>query len=156
MRYLLLSTILYAGCANPLAPSAEFTYPRELQPVMALLDADPWIHPLIGEPTGRWVRRHVRAIEMSDRVAPHGALAHFESGRVLWNPAVTPNTQIVETMVSMLIHEARHLQGFRHTCANNNDRTIEEAGAYAVQILWLEHYGWLGQANDLRYYKIGC
>src|SRR5215207_4812004 len=103
-RWVVLLCVLCAGCGSPLAPSEphEFAYPPVLQPVLDYLDADAWTHPLLGEPTGQWLRRYVRAIELSGDAAPNAALAHYATNRVLWNPAITPQTQGVAIMAATL------------------------------------------------------
>jgi hypothetical protein len=47
-------------------------------------------------------------------------------------------------LVQLLMHEARHVAGFPHTCldASGNDATLEEGGAWAV-VYWF--YTWLPQ-----------
>jgi hypothetical protein len=57
----------------------------------------------------------------------------------------------------LLLHEARHAEGYRHTCPNEaNDRTLEEGGANAVELLWLEHVGQHDAAAILQRSRIGC
>ena len=66
---------------------------------------------------------------------------------------------LMNTLV-LFVHEARHNQGYGHTCAmiqngtpipNTNDRTIAEMGAWGVQYYldtWLANYSDPGFIND--------
>ena len=38
----------------------------------------------------------------------------------------------VDTLMILLVHEARHNEGYGHTCENGNDRTIAEMGSWGV------------------------
>jgi hypothetical protein len=52
---------------------------------------------------------------------------------------------LMDTMV-LYVHEARHNEGFPHTCANGqDDKTIAEKGAWGVQYYLLE---WLAQHSE--------
>ena len=44
--------------------------------------------------------------------------------------------------VQLLIHEARHAEGWLHTCANGDDQTLEEMGSWAL-VYWF--YRWLAE-----------
>jgi hypothetical protein len=49
------------------------------------------------------------------------------------------NNGLVHIMI-LFIHEARHNEGFGHTCTEGNDNTLEEMGAWSVQYyieIWL-------------------
>jgi hypothetical protein len=167
MKVLLVLAVLLSACAaSPVAPSQQpaFYYPPALQPVIALIDRDPWIHPLIGEPAGVWVRRYVRGIEIDPSLlnVPHGAQYHWERRVILWSPRELDTEfewRIME-LAGLLLHEARHGEGYRHTCPDGiRDRSMNEGGAFAVQILWLEHWNHShlnAIAGGYRQYFIGC
>jgi hypothetical protein len=54
-----------------------------------------------------------------------------------------PNAAIgLMNSVDLLLHEARHIGGFLHTCADGNDATLKEGGAWAV-VYW--YYIWLSE-----------
>lgn len=49
------------------------------------------------------------------------------------------NNGLVHIMI-LFIHEARHNEGYAHTCTDGNDETLEEMGAWGVQYyteMWL-------------------
>jgi hypothetical protein len=52
--------------------------------------------------------------------------------------------------VDLLLHEARHIAGFLHTCPNaeGDDATLDEGGAWAV-VYW--YYVWLSEHADSPY-----
>jgi hypothetical protein len=72
---------------------------------------------------------------------------------------------LMDTMV-LFVHEARHNQDYRHTCAmiqngtpipNTNDKTIAEMGAWGVQYYldtWLANYSDPGFINDPYYRQL--
>lgn len=159
MRPLPLALLLFAyGCSNALAPSEQgrFAFPPELAPVIDHIDADPWIHPLIGKPAGVWMRQHLRGIRM-DPSRVGGAVYEYKTGWVLWTPTDLPGTIEIDILASIVLHEARHGAGWRHTCRDTRgDRTMEEGGAQALQILWLERNGPHHWATYLRETRIGC
>ncbi len=54
-----------------------------------------------------------------------------------------PNAAIgLMNSVDLLLHEARHSDGFPHTCGGGDDATLEEGGAWAV-VYW--YYIWLSE-----------
>jgi len=58
-----------------------------------------------------------------------------------------PNAAIgLVHVVQLFLHEARHVDGYFHTCPDGNDASSEEGGAWAV-VYW--YYTWLAEhAND--------
>lgn len=164
MRVLILLALLLSACtSSPIGPSAQstFSYPPELAPVIELIDADPWIHPLIGEPSGQWARRYVRRIELDPALVSESLRAKYDhgSGVIYWSPQYTPtNSMSAQILAGLLLHEARHGQGYRHSCPNKAgaDRTVEEGGAVAVELAWLEHHALHESAAHLRRSAIGC
>lgn len=162
----LVVAMLASACGqSPFTPSgvepgAAFVVPAVLQPVMEALDAETWIHPLIGEPMGQWVRRNLAGIVMDDTLpATVGARFDRTTHLLHWQPRDTPATLTVPSLVGVLLHEARHGQGYLHSCGSaalSHDRTMEEGGAFAVQILYLEHETLLHEAAFLRRDYIGC
>lgn len=151
-----LCALFLVGCGSlsPTAPAAvpvqEMRYPAAFAPVMAALDAETWIHPLIGEPMGTWVRRHTQEITFDSTIAPGFIAWAYPNRTIGWNTAyVEFPAKDIELSVAYLLHEVRHNQGFAHTCGNF-DRTMQEGGAFAVQILYLEHKGFTAAASALR------
>ena len=52
--------------------------------------------------------------------------------------------------LALFVHEARHNQGYFHTCAGGNDQTFNEMGAWAIQsLLWY----WIGNHGDPGYLR---
>jgi len=61
-----------------------------------------------------------------------------------WLQAEDPDVNVQGLMV-LMIHEARHSEGYYHTCGTARDQTIAETGAYGVQY-WT--YVWLAYHSD--------
>jgi len=151
--------VVLAGCgSSPLAPSTF--EPADLGPVVAYLEADPWVHPLLGETLGPWVRRQLSSVRIYlDPTLPAdvGARASLTSRELFWPPRNTDLSLTVQA--AALIHEARHFEGYLHTCGTaglQGDKTMEERGAFAIQIVYLEHKGEPSLADWLRRNYIGC
>jgi hypothetical protein len=58
-------------------------------------------------------------------------------------------------LVGLLVHEARHAEGYLHTCAYDeaaggftDDQTIDEMGAWAVNLLFFK---WIAEHSDIEY-----
>jgi len=158
---LVLATIVSACGQQPFAPSGAepgttFVVPTVLQPVMDAIDRDPWIHPLIGEPMGAWVRQNIAGIVMDASLpATTGATFDRETHLLHWQPRNTPATHGIVKLAGIILHEARHGQGYRHDC-DGHDRAMADGGAFAVQILYLEQQQFSGEAAQLRRDYIGC
>lgn len=157
----LLLALAAAACGgNPAGPSsaADAAFPPALSPVMSALDADQWRHPLLNARMGDWVRAAVARVDVVSMADDVGARSIISQRRVEWNPS--QSTQGVAWQASLLLHEARHLERRSfHSCGTDplaGDRTMEEGGAYAVQILYLEHAGATAEAAWLRANFIGC
>jgi len=61
----------------------------------------------------------------------------------------------LSSLVGLLVHEARHGDGYLHTCAYSeeaggygDDQTMEEMGAWAVNALYFK---WIAEHSDLEY-----
>jgi hypothetical protein len=151
---------LCSACGNqPFAPSGAgdaFTYPPMLAPVLAAIDQDPWIHPLLNDRLGSYVRRNLAGIVLDYSLpAEIGATFNRETHLLHWNPRNTPETMAIVKLAGVLLHEARHGEGFRHDC-DGRDRTFTQGGAFAVQILYLEQQQFGNDAAGLRRDWIGC
>jgi hypothetical protein len=159
MRNLALSiVVLCAGCSNPIGPTAAAApqYPDEIRAVVEFLDTDTWRHPLLrGQRLGDYVRQHVTRIVVNPAMPDKWSAVMWPGHPILWwNPDLTAANVGMDKVASALLHEARHFDGYTHTCGEK-DCTLEEGGAYAVQIAYLEHRNQQGYANELRQQKIG-
>jgi hypothetical protein len=140
---------------------AAFVVPRELAPSLALIDSDPGIVAFLGEPAGTWLRRHVRGVRVEPAL-PANVRARCCEGDLLiqWSTGWFPdlaNPKDVRAAAAILLHEARHAQGFLHTCPDQRrDRTYGEGGAWAVQSAWLRHMGDTTTAASIETFDIGC
>ncbi len=56
---------------------------------------------------------------------------------------------LMDTMV-LFVHEARHNEGYGHTCNGQDDRTIAEMGSWGVQYYLLQ---WLAQHTDPAFFR---
>jgi hypothetical protein len=149
---------------GPLAPDslpAEFVVPTALGPALALLDSDPRPVPLLGLPAGAWVRNRVRGIVIDhDLPAAVRARCCEEDRMIHWSTGWLPDPQNVDDVrfaAAIIMHEARHAEGYRHTCPDaRRDRTVEEGGAWAVHAAWLQHAGDTATAGMILAADIGC
>lgn len=158
-----LGLLLSACSSSPTSPStapAAFRFPPEMAPVIRQLDNDPWMHPLLGQSLGTYVRTHVKEIRFDATIKPPVLAYAYTDGIIGWqayDPLPTYDTHDVALSVGYVLHEARHIQGYRHTCGDDtHDRTFEEGGAWAVHITYLEHAGFPIQADAIRKAFIGC
>jgi hypothetical protein len=173
MRIWIGVVVVCAGCSNPIGPTATTSaaasvdplanfvlvgdqFPPALQPVVAFLDEDPWVPTWTkGLTLGTYVRTHLRQV-MMDFTMPNGwgAAMSPDNPVLRWHPGhVVPNASI-EDIASTLLHEARHFDGYYHSCSPK-DCTVEEEGAYGIQVLYLEHRGRFDLAGGLRRDAIG-
>lgn len=108
---------------------------------------------------GDYVRRQARGGIIVDPTLRQnvGAIALLDERRILLTPSTAASSTAL--LAGAILHEARHLEMQRwHSCGKFDgagDRTMEEGGAYAVHILYLEHVGEMGAANAFREF-IGC
>jgi hypothetical protein len=153
-----------AGAASPTAPGsvdAGFVVPDILAPSLALIDADDRPVEFLNEAGGPWIRRTVRGVVL-DANMPAGVRAQCcGSDRLIhWSTGWLPNPSSphdVRVAAAILVHEARHAQGYRHTCPDQRrDRTFDEGGAWAVHAAWLRHMGDNATANSISTLDIGC
>ncbi len=56
---------------------------------------------------------------------------------------------LMDTMV-LFVHEARHNEGYEHTCNGQDDQTIAEMGSWGVQYYLLQ---WLAQHTDPAFFQ---
>jgi len=154
-----------AACSWANGPSAPTTgalvVPDVLAPSMALLDKDSQPLPYVGEPAGVWVRRLINGIVLDDTL-PAGVRAQCcgADRLVRWSTAWLPDPSShddVRVAAALLLHEARHAEGYPHSCPDERrDRTVEEGGAWAVHAAWLELAGDVRMAQTIRALDIGC
>ena len=153
-----------AGAASPTAPGsvdAEFVVPDVLVASLALIDADDRPVEFLNEAGGPWIRRTVRGVVLDSNM-PAGVRAQCcGSDRLIhWSTGWLPNTSSphdVRVAAAIMVHEARHAQGYRHTCPDQRrDRTFDEGGAWAVHAAWLRHMGDPATANSISTLDIGC
>lgn len=143
MRALLIALTLVAGaCASPLEPTSShpskgIEIDARMQPAWNLartLPAQSWTR---GKSVAEWLDGlPITAI----RVEPlNGITADYN----LVTHVIRVNSQSqfpsLEPLAAVLLHEARHADGFMHTCGNN-DQTFSELGAWAVQVLALDAF----------------
>jgi hypothetical protein len=132
--------------------------PTDVQTALDLLDADPWVHPLLGQRAGDYVRAHVKAITVDHTLPPGvGARALLSRKEILWQPVADRS---VVRAAATLLHEARHFdRNAWHSCGTHDlagDRSMDEAGPFAIQIVYLEHMGDTYEAQFYRQRYIGC
>lgn len=166
---LLLGAAIATGCAasgNPLHPdridaAATFDVPAFLLPSLALLDADDRPIPIVGEAAGTWLRRTVRGVVVDPSIPPSvRAQCCGADRRIRWSTGWSPdphNPDDARLAAGILLHEARHAEGYRHTCPDQRrDRTMDEGGAWAVHAAWLRHMGDAVTAETIALFDIGC
>lgn len=149
---------------SPIAPSWKFadtSVPHVLRPSLALIDLDERPLPFVGEPPGNWFRRTVRGVQIDHSLPANVRAQCCGSDLVIrWSPGWMPdpaNPDDVRVAAAILIHEARHAEGYRHTCPDQRrDRTFDEGGAWAVQASWLRHMGDDRTADSIASLDIGC
>ena len=122
------------------------TVPSVLAPSLALIDSDPRPVAMIHEVAGTWIRRQVRGVVLDEtlpasvRAQCCGAdrIIHWSTG---WLPDLA-SAHDIRVAAAILMHEARHAEGFAHSCPDQRrDRTFAEGGPWAVQATWLRHAG---------------
>lgn len=143
--------------APPISPVVLFSYPPELQPTIDAMDRDPWVHPITHEPVGVYVRQHIGRLHYrADHPDDAYANVIIPERRVELNPRSFPTLSIA-LQIGLLVHEARHIDlQTGHSCGTGSDRTMEENGAIAVHVVYLEHAGEREAANWYRTFAIGC
>jgi hypothetical protein len=72
-----------------------------------------------------------------------------------WNGIDENHPGGIAGLVGLLVHEARHAEGYPHTCAYDeaaggytDDQTMEEMGAWAVNALFFQ---WIADHSDVTY-----
>jgi len=150
--------------ASPTSPASvmpTFSVPGVLARSLALIDSDPRAVPFLNDAAGPWLRRNVRGVVL-DGSLPDGARAQCcGSDRLIrWSTGWLPdpdNPHDVRVAAAILIHEARHAEGYSHSCPDHRrDRTFAEGGAWAVHSAWLRHAGDETTANSIATADIGC
>jgi len=163
MKNVLFATLagFMAGCSNPISPTVDTSkerFPGELQSVVNFLREDSWRHPLLGGMSlAEYVEKHVAQAVYDPAVAKAGFGAYVLPGDPVlrWSPQHNIANTGMEGIAGSLLHEARHFDGFpTHECGHR-DCSMAEGGAYAVQILYLEHRGLMDVAAGLRRDAIG-
>jgi hypothetical protein len=153
-----------AVAGSPIAPDAgsdDWIVPEVLKPAVALIDSDDRAAPFLGEPAGVWLRRVVRGVQIDSSLPAHVRAQCCGSDRMIrWSTGWLPDVNRpddVRVAAAILVHEARHAQGYRHTCPDQRrDRTFNEGGAWAVQAAWLRHMGDHRTADSITAADIGC
>lgn len=153
---LAVSVVLLAcGAQNPVAPSTGrqmadvWTGDPEIDAALAIIDADTTPAGWTGGASVRdWflAQPFVAIVKWDD---PSGNIAHYDHNtRTIWysgyRPAIPPAGN-----ASTLIHEARHAQGFLHSCGVL-DRAYDGSSPWSVTIDALDRYGRHAHANVLR------
>jgi hypothetical protein len=151
--------VALAGCSlNPLgAGRGRLSVDPRLQVVMDYIDRETWIHPMVGKPLGQWVRDHAADLVVSDDVAPYAvAWTLVRERRIAVAPLyITSDAATVPLLAAVVLHEVRHLEGYRHGCANGFD-DVDATGAWAVHALYAEHIGHQELSDGINSARIGC
>ena len=168
-----LAPFVLSGCgaSSPVEPSASaaggvataegFIVPGVLTKSIALIDSDAGVIPLIGQPTGVWLRSTVRGVVI-DPSLPHEVRAQCcdRNGFIHWSTGWLPDpsdADDVRIAAAIIVHEARHAEGYVHTCPDGRrDRSFEEGGAWAVHAEWLRRMGDIRTADSITMRDIGC
>lgn len=149
---------LHVCCASPTAPSTRHNVygPADIAPILAFLDADDWVHPLLQQPVGVWLRQMLSGVRVWTGGEYPGAAATVDlsTREIFLRPQNA--AQSLTRQASYLIHEARHLDGYAHTCPDKRRDRELGIGTYAVQLMYLEHMADLGAIEDIRANSIGC
>jgi hypothetical protein len=83
---------------------------------------------------------------MEIQIVKDGALVQLDRWAVYPPGAILYIASGLKDVTALLIHEARHNEGFIHTCpGGGNDRTIAEMGSWGVVYYF---YQWLAQHSD--------
>jgi hypothetical protein len=135
--------------------------PDFLAAAVALIDSDTRPVPLLGEAAGPWLRRNVRGLVIDTSLPANVRARCCGSDRMIrWSTGWLPDPgspHEVRLAAAIIMHEARHAEGYTHTCPDSRrDRTIEEGGAWAVHATWLRHMGDLTTAGSIERADIGC
>lgn len=150
--------------ASPTEPGTIQTplvVPDALAPSVALIDADTRVVPFLDEAAGTWFRRHVRGIRLDPSLPTNVRAQCCGPDRLIrWSTSWLPDpgdSRDAQVAAAILIHEARHAQGYLHSCADQRrDRTFGEGGAWALQSAWLRHRGDVATADLIVNFDIGC
>lgn len=163
-----VASVWVAGCSgsrtNPAGPERvdlEWSVPEALVPSLELIDSDPRAVPIVNEVAGAWFRRVVRGVAIDSTLPVHVRARCCGSDRIVrWGTGWIPdpsNPVEVRLAAAILIHEARHAEGYLHTCPDGRrDRTAAEGGAWAVHAAWLRHMGDDATAGTILASDIGC
>ncbi len=142
--------------------------PSDFLAALALIDGDPRPLPILGEPAGVWLRRHVRGIQYSPWVTQANnsdAWCCFADGMILWHENPFPNHREVTFVASLILHEARHADldppgAPTHSCPDGRkDASNDTTGPFAVQLAWLYQQGTaaaISWAKWIEAFWIGC
>jgi hypothetical protein len=158
---------LATACESRPAPAApagggpHFSIPAALEASIALIDSDLRPVPIINESAGAWLRRQIKGVVL-DSALPSGVRAQCcGADRIVhWSTEWMPDpasSHDVRVAAAILIHEARHAEGYRHSCPDQRrDRTFDEGGPWAVHATWLRHAGDERTADSITVWDIGC
>jgi hypothetical protein len=108
--------------------------------------------PWTSRPVFEWVRRTIPAgIVVGSTGNSHSCLGCTGPIHVVYSSAHSLRPTVTSLIASLIVHEARHADGWAHTCgrsptyfnANVRDRSVSEMGAFGVQYLllyWIGHH----------------
>jgi hypothetical protein len=141
-----VASIALAGCAvSPLAPAPSAPAPTQssdphieaaLNLILTTSKPLPWTG---GSGADWWAHTGVTGIKVQSLSADGSIRAQCcTDGEITLDPASLTLTPV--ELAAVLMHEARHAEGYRHTCGSM-DQSFAEGGAWAISAMT---YEWLG------------
>jgi hypothetical protein len=148
---LVLAAFALAGCTvSPVAPQASAPGPAPTQSADPHIEAAlslilttpaplPWTG---GSAAAWWAHTGVTGIKVQSLSADGSIRAQCcTGGEITVDPTSLTLTPV--ELAAVLMHEARHAEGYRHTCGSM-DQSFAEGGAWAVSAM---AYEWLGEPD---------
>jgi hypothetical protein len=139
---LVVMLLMSVGCSSPAAPSVPeygVAVDARVANAWALARTMPAAAWTKGQSVAVWLDR-LPVVALEVRQLPSGISGQYDIAKrtIVVNVDVLASDTAV--IAATLLHEARHAEGYDHTCGGN-DRTFNEMGAWAVNALALELLG---------------
>lgn len=149
---------LATGCVQaPLSPSGAPFAPEHFDDALAALDAYDGALAIVDEQPGRYVRSRITRVVFGPCPSDDVALACItREGVVYWSSPASLVGHDVRYVAGVLVHEARHRDGYPHDCPGGRTDSGLRPGAYAAQVAWLEASGAQEQYVVAARARIGC